>query len=59
MPPKFKFTRAQIIDAAVNITRKNGISALTARALATELGSSSKPIFGLLAIPPPLSSVLF
>lgn len=47
MPPKFKFTREQIIEAAVEITRKNGIGVLTARRLAEELGSSAKPIFGL------------
>ncbi len=47
MPPKFKFTKERIIQAAVNVVRKNGISALTARALAAELGSSAKPIFGL------------
>ena len=52
MPPKFKFTRdeitnAEITNAALNVTRKNGISGLTARALAAELGCSVKPIFGL------------
>ena len=47
MPPKFKFTREQIIEAALNVTRKNGITGLTARGLAAELGSSAKPIFGL------------
>ena len=47
MPPKVKFTREQIISAAVNVTRRCGISGLTARALAAELGSSAKPIFGL------------
>lgn len=47
MPPKCKFTREQVIDAAVNVVRKNGRSGLTARALAAELGSSVKPIFGL------------
>ncbi len=47
MPPQFKFTREQIISAALEITRKNGIAGLTARGLATELGSSAKPIFGL------------
>lgn len=46
MPPKFKFTKDEIIDAALNIIRKNGASALTARALAEELGCSVKPIFG-------------
>ena len=47
MPPKFKFTRDEINNAALNVTRKNGISGLTARALAAELGCSVKPIFGL------------
>lgn len=47
MPRKFMFTREEIISAALNLTRKSGISALTARALGAELGSSSRPIFGL------------
>lgn len=47
MPPKFKFTRDEITNAALNVTRKNGISGLTARALAAEAWSSVKPIFGL------------
>lgn len=47
MPQKFKFTKDEITKAALNVTRKNGISGLTARALAAELGCSVKPIFGL------------
>ena len=47
MPPKFKFSREEIINHAANIVRRQGISGLTARALAAELGSSPKPIFGL------------
>lgn len=47
MPPKFKFTREEIITAALEITRKNGMAGLTARGLAAELGSSAKPVFGL------------
>mgnify|MGYP002576925314 CR=1 FL=1 len=47
MPPKFKFTKDEITNAALNVTRSNGISGLTARALAAELGCSVKPIFGL------------
>lgn len=47
MPPRFKFTREEIITAALEITRKNGIAGLTARGLAAELGSSAKPVFGL------------
>lgn len=49
MPPKFRFTREEIISAAVAITRAQGFSALTARSLAERLGSSTKPIFGLFA----------
>ncbi len=47
MPPKFKFTKDEITNAALNVTRKNGLTGLTARALAAELGCSVKPIFGL------------
>ena len=46
MPPKFKFTREEIIQEALDLTRKNGISAVTARALGERLHSSVKPIFG-------------
>lgn len=47
MPPKFKFTKDEITQAAVQVIRKQGKSGLTARALAAELGCSVKPIFGL------------
>lgn len=45
MPPKAKFTREEIISAALKITRCNGINAVTARELGSELGSSARPIF--------------
>lgn len=45
MPPKAKFTKEEIITAALNIIRKNGLDALTARELGSELGSSARPIF--------------
>ncbi len=47
MPPKLKFTREEIILAALGYVRQNGAEALTARSLAEVLGASSKPIFGL------------
>ncbi|MEE1116494.1 MAG: WHG domain-containing protein [Clostridia bacterium] len=47
MPPKFKFTREEIISSALQLVRESGISALTARGLASKLGSSAKPVFGL------------
>ena len=45
MPPKAKFTKAEIIGAALNIVRTEGYEALTSRALGTHLGSSARPIF--------------
>lgn len=47
MPPKCKFTRNEIIQAAIEIARDEGTSSITARALGTKLGSSSKPIFSI------------
>ncbi len=49
MPPKFRFTREEIICAATDVTRELGFSGLTARSLADRLGSSTKPVFGLFA----------
>lgn len=45
MPPKAKFTRAEIVEAALEIVKKDGISALTARSLGTKLCSSARPVF--------------
>ncbi len=45
MPPKAKFTKAEIIQAALEIVRSDGLNALTARALGQKLGSSARPIF--------------
>ena len=45
MPPKAKFSREDIIGAALKLVRERGMDALTARSLAEELGSSAQPIF--------------
>lgn len=45
MPPKAKFTKEQITNAALELVKENGIDRLTARTLAKKLGSSSCPIF--------------
>lgn len=45
MPPKAKFTKEEIVKAALQLVREKGSGALTARALAEALGSSSRPIF--------------
>lgn len=45
MPPKAKFTREQITEAATALVREEGMESLTARALAKKLGSSACPVF--------------
>ena len=45
MPPRPKFTREEIIEAALNIVSESGIAALTARNLADRLGCSPRPVF--------------
>lgn len=45
MPPKPKFTREQIIEAALKIASDRGVKALTSRELGAALGSSARPIF--------------
>lgn len=45
MPPKAKFTREQIIEAALAIVREGSLDDLTARALGKRLGSSACPVF--------------
>ncbi len=45
MPPSAKFTKEEIISAALSIVRMEGIDKLTARALGVKLNSSSRPIF--------------
>ncbi len=45
MPPKAKFTREEIVSAAFEMVRADGIECLTARALGEKLGSSARPIF--------------
>lgn len=44
-PPKARFTREEIIQAAIEIVRESGIGAVTARELGKRLGSSVCPIF--------------
>lgn len=45
MPPKPRFTREEIVAAALDIVSRKGIEALTARELGETLGSSARPIF--------------
>ena len=45
MPPKAKFTRDQIIDAAFEIAQTEGIDAITMRKIAKKMNSSVAPIY--------------
>lgn len=45
MPPSAKFTKEQIIAAALEIAREEDVSHITARGLGERLGSSACPIF--------------
>ena len=45
MPPKVKNTKEDIVNATVELVRKNGQSAINARAVAAFLGCSTQPVF--------------
>lgn len=45
MPPKNKFSREQIIEAAFEIAKEEGIDSITIRKVAKNLGSSIAPIY--------------
>lgn len=45
MPPKAKFTKDEIIMAAIQIVREQGLEGVTSRELGKRLGSSACPIF--------------
>ena len=45
MPPKPKFTREEVIAAAMELVSEKGMEALTSRDLGARLGSSARPIF--------------
>lgn len=45
MAPKNKFTKDEMIAAALRVVRHKGIDGLTAKTMADELGTSTQPIF--------------
>lgn len=47
MPPSVRFTKEAVLNAAYQLVRREGPSALNARAVARELGGSTQPIFRL------------
>ncbi|MDF1618048.1 TetR family transcriptional regulator [Petrocella sp. FN5] len=45
MPPKVKFDKEAIIDAAFDVAKKEGLTGITARSVAARLGASVAPIY--------------
>jgi len=45
MAPKNKFTKEEMAEAALRVVRAKGIDCLTAKTIADELGTSTRPIF--------------
>ena len=45
MAPKNKFTKEEMIAAALRVVRASGIDGLTAKTMAGELGTSTQPVF--------------
>lgn len=45
MAPKNKFTKEEMVEAAMRVVRAKGIDGLTAKTMADELGTSTQPVF--------------
>ena len=45
MPRNYMFTKEQVLDAAIQLTREKGFAAVSARSLGEQLGTTSRPIF--------------
>ena len=45
MPPKAKFSKEEIVHAALEVASEKGIDAVTAREVAHKIGASTRPIF--------------
>lgn len=45
MAPKNKFTKQEMVEAALRVVQAKGIDGLTAKTMADELGTSTQPIF--------------
>lgn len=45
MPRNYMFTKEQVLDAAIELTREKGFVAVSARSLGGKLGTTSRPIF--------------
>jgi AcrR family transcriptional regulator len=45
MPPKPRFKREDVVEAALSVVRKHGWDGLSARSIAQELNSSTQPLY--------------
>jgi len=45
MPPKQKFSAEDVIESAFQVVRRNGWQGLSARAIARQLGASTRPVY--------------
>ena len=45
MPPKFKFSKDEILQNALDLVREEGAAALTTRKLGKRLSTTQSPIF--------------
>ena len=45
MPRNYMFTKEQVLNAAIELTREKGFAAVSARSLGEQLGTTSRPIF--------------
>jgi AcrR family transcriptional regulator len=45
MAPKNKFTKEEMVEAALQVVRAKGIDGLTAKTMADKLGTSTQPVF--------------
>ena len=46
MPPKTRYTPETVLAAAIEVVRRDGLRAVSARSVAKELGSSTAPVTG-------------
>lgn len=45
MPPKIKITKEEIVETAMRLVQREGVQAINARTIATELHCSTQPVF--------------
>ena len=45
MAPKNKFTKEEMVEAALRVVREKGMEGLSAKSMASALGTSTQPVF--------------